>query len=80
MERITAPDLDQVLGFGFYLDQASVIENERIAVLQIARLCEVKQESETSIARHGSAAAAAIIVIQGHLIGRFARPQAFPLE
>src|SRR6266496_2503583 len=68
MERIAAPDLDQVLGFGFYLDQASVIENEHIAVLQIGRLCEVEQESETGIARHCYAAAAAIIVIEGNLI------------
>jgi len=75
MLRIPALDLDQRLGGGNDLDQATVVEHQRVAAAQRDRLLQVEQEFEAARTGHGHPPPVPVIEIEHDGIGRgFAPP------
>ena len=69
-------NFDQSFGRRDDLDDAAVLELQSVAGAQHHRLGQIEQEVETAHAGHGDAAPIALVVVQHHRVGRFARPGA----
>ena len=80
MLRIPALDLDQRLGGGNDLDQASVVEHQRIAAAQRDRLFQIEQKFEPARTHHGHPPPVPVIEIEHHGIGRGFAPAVLRLD
>jgi hypothetical protein len=70
MLRIVAANLDQRLGRRHHLDQAAVLQHQRIAAAQRHRVFEIEQEFESAGAGHRHPSPVPVIEIQHDGIGR----------
>ena len=70
MLRIPALDFDQRLGGGNDLDQAAVVEHQRIAAAQRDRVFQVEQEFEPAGAGHRHPPPVPVIEVEHDGIGR----------
>jgi hypothetical protein len=78
--RVAALDLDQRLGGGHDLDQAAVVEQQRIASTQRDRLFQVEQEFEPARADHRHPPPVPVIEIEHDGIGRGFAPAVLRLD
>jgi phosphoglycolate phosphatase len=67
-------DLGQRLRGGVDGDDAAILENQSVAVLQRHGLSEIEQEFEAAGGGHGHAAAVALVVVQHDAVGLRLRP------
>ncbi len=68
--RCSAAHLDQRLGGRHHFDEAPVVEQKRVSTPQRHRIGEVEQELQPSGARHGDAAAMAIVEMEHDGVGQ----------
>src|SRR3954452_3632667 len=80
MLRILSLDFDQRLGGGNDLDQATVVEHQRIAAAQCDRMFEVEQEFEPAGAYHRHPPPVPVIEIEHDRIGCGFTPTVLPLD
>jgi hypothetical protein len=80
MQRITGLDLEQILSFGLDLDQAPVLEKERVAILEIGRRGEIEEKGKAAIAYHRDPPPAAVFIVERHPVGGCARPSTTRLD
>jgi hypothetical protein len=80
MLRIPALDLDQRLGGGHDLDQASIVEHQRIAAAQRDRLFQVEQEFEPTRAGHRHPSPVPVVEVKHDGIGRSFAPAVLRLD
>ncbi len=74
--RIGGRDLDKRLKRGADGDDAPVLQDQPVAVAQRHRLRQVEQELEPAGGGHRHAAAVALVIVEHHMVGRFAGPLA----
>ncbi len=80
MERVGATDFDQRLGRGDHLDQAAVLQHQRIATTQRDGAFQVEQEFEPARAGHCHPPPVPVVEIQYDGIGRGLRPAMLALN
>jgi len=67
-QRVLGPDLQQAFRRGLDLDQAAILELQRIAVVQRRRLAEGDREFQASGRRHGHAVDGAVAMAEAERI------------
>jgi len=74
MQGISAADLEQRFGGGDHLDQAAVLQHQRIAAAQRDGVFQVEQEFEPARANHRHPPPVPIVEIEHHGVGGGFRP------
>jgi hypothetical protein len=80
MERIGAADFDQRLGGCDHLDQAAVLQHQRVAAAQRYGVFEIEQEFEPARTRHRHPPPVPVVEIENDGIGRGVRPAMLALN
>ena len=69
IDRLAAPHLDQRFGGRHDLDEATVIQRQRVAAAQHHGLRQIEQEFEPAHPHHGDATAVSLVEIEHHGVG-----------
>ena len=80
MLRMPALDLDQRLGGGHDLDQASIVEHQRIAAAKCYGIFEIEQKLQSARARHRHSPPVTVVEIEHNGIGRRLAPVMLPVN
>lgn len=72
--RIAAADFDQRFGRGHHLDEAAILEDQRVTTAQRDRLLKVQHECKPADACHRHAPTVTIVEVEHHGVDRFGRP------
>lgn len=64
-QRVLGADLEQALRRGLDQDEATILQLDRVAVVQCGRLVEIEQNVEPAIALERDAAAVAVLMVEG---------------
>jgi len=80
MERVGATDFDQRLGSGDHLDQAAVLQHQRVTAAECYGIFQVEQEFQPARAGHRHPPPMPVVEIQYDGIGRSVRPAMLALN